>query len=208
MTQPQHDAPLPEEPAARRLRHTAFLAALSVLVVVCVVWLLASYHHQTRQADANAQAADRLCRQVTALGQPCATQAVPDGVATQAVVPLPAVSVSLTPVTPRPGATGAPTDEHGVPQAYEPGPDAQIVAISVAGAHRLILTYSDGARVDAGPVDVAALAIVLRNQSPPSPSPSAHSGEPMPPGDATPEPTWTSPPADFQPPGDLESETP
>lgn len=199
---------LSTEPPARRLRQFGLLAALTVLVVVCAVWLLASYHHQTRQADANAKAADRLCKQVTALGQPCAAQPAPDGVSTpQAVVPIPAVSASLTPVTP---GAGAPTDESGgVPQAYQPGPDSPVVAISAQG-DRLILTYADGARVDAGPVDLATLAIVLRAQLPASPSasPSPSPAERMPPGDMTPEPTWTSPPPDFQAPGDLESETP
>jgi hypothetical protein len=205
--------PLAAEPSARRLRQFGFLAALTVLVVVFAVWLLVSWNHKQDEAKDNAAAANQLCKQLTTLGQPCAAQAVTDGVSTpQAVVPvLPGASASLMPVSP--GANGvAPTDENGVPQAYQPGPDALVVAVGVAH-DRLILTYSDGARVDAGPVDLATLAIVLRAQvsaspSPfPSASPSPSPVETMPPGDDVPEPTWTVRPTEFEPPKDLESES-
>lgn len=170
----------------RRLRQYMVLGLLTTAVIAFAIWVIWQNHTAHQEARANAQAAEQLCRQVNQLGQPCA--AAPSdaqAVATaQAVAPM--ASASLTPLAPAPGTTtggGAPTDAAGVPQAYAPGPGAMVVAIGV-GNGELILTYSDGARVDAGPVDLSTLAIVLHgapvisiSPSPvvsvsPSPSPS------------------------------------
>jgi hypothetical protein len=194
--------PLPPEPATRRIRQQGLMIGAAVLVVVCTVWLLWSYFTKAEEAEQSQAAATKLCRQVNRLGQPCATRA-PDteGVSGDAQLPAPTASLTGTPLTPatRNNPTAPPlTDEAGIPLAYQPGPDALIVSVNVSDG-RLILTFDDGARVDAGPVNEETLAIVLRqvpSVSPsPSPSPvpesssedSGPSDTTSPPGDPTPQ---------------------
>lgn len=165
------------EPGESRLRRHGVTVGLTIATLAFVGWLALTDHSTRRDADRNALAAQRLCEQVTALGQPCVTGTGPAGGQPQAVVPL-----ATAPTGVGQGSTGG-TDQPGVPQAYQPDTDALIVAVSVHGG-RLILTYDDGSRVDAGPVDPAVLAIVL-NASPASPSaaPSASPAfSPTPPG--------------------------
>jgi hypothetical protein len=209
------------EPATRRLRQYGILAGITVLVIVFAVWTLVSYRNQHEQASHNAAAADKLCRQLVGLGQPCANGAATGdtGVSGAAIIPAPAASASFTPLKPVKGATAAPTDANGVAQAFQPGPDALIVAAAIDGG-RLLLTFDDGARVDAGPVDGAQFSVLLRpsaSPSPslsvsvsPSPSPVASPTVMTPPQDSVPEPTWTVRPTidgGFTPPQDLDSET-
>lgn len=167
-----------------RLRSYAILGAITALIIACVVWAWATAASTHRQAEANARVATKLCKQINELGQPCVTPTgdVPSGAA---IVPALPASPSFSPL-PRAGATATTgsTKRPGVEagqegnqgQAYAPGlpaPGAEIVAVTVqAGA--LVLTYDDGSRVDAGPVDLTRLAIVLHGatESSPSPSPS------------------------------------
>lgn len=172
--------PLLPEPPGRRLRQYMMLGLLTAAVVACALWMIWAQHTTRQQAQANAEAAEQLCRQVSQLGQPCAVAPSDNQAVATAQAVAPIASASLTAVAPASGAP-APTDENGVPQAFAPGPGAMIVAIGV-NAGELILTYDDGARVDAGPVDLAKLAIVLRTVASVAPSP-------VPPVSPTPSPS-------------------
>ncbi len=169
--------PLPPEPPTRRIRQYGLLFGLAVLAVVFTVWVIYSYAVKQNEAKQNAAAAHKLCRQLNNVGQPCATREVgapPDGVSGDAALPAPTASLEGTPVTPsRRGPTDPlRTDEQGIPQAFQPSEGALIVAVNVAEG-RLVLTFDDGARVDAGPVNEDTLAFVLKAVSAsPSPSPS------------------------------------
>ena len=164
--------PLPPEPSGRRLRQYFVLAVLSVVVVFCAVWGWQSARTNHKATQANAAAADALCKQLIALGQPCSAVA-PEATQGAAIVPaVPASPGVLSPLAPGAGSTNGPTNEAGVPQAYAPGDDALIVAVGVE-RNQLILTFSDGARVAAGPVDATQLSIVLRASPTVSVSPSA-----------------------------------
>jgi hypothetical protein len=173
------------------------MAALVCMALVFLVWVTWSWHTARRESDANANAAQQLCDQVNDLGQPCAAQPS-NAVSGAAVVPIaPPAPLGGTGPTRGPGEP-PPTDEHGVPQAYQPASDALIVSVTV-DAGRLVLGYSDGARVDAGPVDEQTLAIVLRSapSASPSPAPSpvsdspSPSDAPSPSGEGTPKETHT-----------------
>lgn len=170
--------PLGDEPVGRRLRQHTVLAFLACAAVACAVWLMWSWLDTREAADHNAQAAAKLCRQVNRLGQPCITQPSADGLASDAVVPGVTAGLTGSPVTPagRPPDT-VPTDDAGVALPFQPGTDAMVTAVTVE-ENRLILTYSDGARLDAGPVDAERLAIVLRTTVSSSPSPSPSPVEP------------------------------
>lgn len=179
---------------ARRRRHV-WMAALSVFALVLLGRLLLDSVATHRDAATNAEAANRLCRQVVSLGQSCATHPPPvAGVTGAALAPAPVTSV-------------APTDENGVPQAYQPAPDALIVAVTLDAGH-LVLTWSDGARVDAGPAS-DQISVIL-HAPPGTPTPPAATPRPPTPTPTAPtastSPTVT-PTAPFQPPTDLESET-
>ncbi len=164
-TLPDHTIhePLTPEPATRRIHQYGLMIGLGVLVVVFAVWLLWSYQVKQDEAKQNAAAAASLCRQLSHVGQPCAARVAGEqnGVAADAAIPAPTAPLTGSPLT---------TDENGVPQAYQPGDDALIVAVHVAEG-RLILTYDDGARVDAGPVNEETLAIVLANDPTATPWP-------------------------------------
>lgn len=196
--EPTHvEAPaLSAEPPLRRVRQYAFMVACAMLVVVFGVWLVWSWASQREQAQEQAQAAKNYCRQLVGLGQNC--QAAPgerEGVSNQAAVPAPTGSLSGDPVAPSrsPGAP-APTDENGVPLAYSPGEGALITAVGVE-AGRLVLTFDDGARLDAGPVNEQTLAIVLKQVPAASPSP-VPSPAPAPSREGPPGADAPDPPAD------------
>ncbi len=164
-TLPEHTIhePLAAEPATRRIHQYGLMMALAVLVIVFAVWLVWSYQVKQDEAKQNAAAAHSLCRQLSHVGQPCVARVAGEqsGVSGDAAVPAPTAALTGSPLT---------TDENGVPQAYQPGEDALIVAVHVAEG-RLILTYDDGARVDAGPVNEETLAIVLANDPTATPWP-------------------------------------
>lgn len=189
--------PLPPEPATRRIRQYGIMIGAAVLVVVFAVWLIWGYFAKADEAHKSTQAATKLCRQLNRVGQPCATHAPDQGVSGDAVLPAPTAPLTGSPLAPAPRnnpTAPLPTDEAGVPLAYQPGPDALIVNVTVVEG-RLVLTFDDGARVDAGPVNEETLAIVLRSvpsisPSPsPSPSPVTQSASPS----EVPSPTGESP---------------
>lgn len=185
---------LPPEPVTRRIHQYGLMIGLAVLVVVFTVWVSWSYSTKRHEAQRNAQAASVLCRQLTEVGQPCAAQPVSEdeGVSGAAQMPAPTASLEGSAVAPSRGGP-LPTDENGVPQAFQPGEDAQIVNVQVYEG-RLLLTFDDGARVDAGQVNEDRLAIVVKPSSSPSPSPSPSPSlspaDPLfPPGADAPDPT-------------------
>lgn len=165
------------EPANRRLRQYAVMAAVAVFAVVCTVWLIWSYAGAQKESEHNAAAADKLCKQLLGLGQPCAAKPeAAEGVAKQAAVPAATAALTGSPL-PSLGPGGVvPTDENGVAQAYQPTEGALIVAVGVQEG-RLIVTFDDGARLDAGPVNEETLAIVLRQVVSPAPSASPEASE-------------------------------
>ncbi len=192
-------ASLPPEPPARRMRQYAVMFVCAVLIVVFGVWLLYGYAVQRSTAEHNAAAAKKLCRQLVGLGQACADQPVTgprDEVANQAAVPAPTDELTGSPLPAgRVPGDPAPTDENGIPQAYQPSEGALIISVSVQEG-RLILNFDDGARLDAGAVNEDLLSIVLRQLAPsasvsvsPSPSPSPVPEESfIPPGADAPDP--------------------
>lgn len=188
---------LPAEPPTRRIHQYGLMIGLAVLVVVFAVWLVWSYGQSQHESDQNAAAANKLCRQLNNVGQPCATRPVTDaeegnsGDAAVPELPAPTSSLTGTPLAPSSRSVTDPvrTDSAGNPQAFAPGPDALIVSVTVQEG-RLVLTFDDGARVDAGPVDEDTLAIVLRTA--PSILPS-HQPISPPPGADAPDPTDTGP---------------
>lgn len=166
---------LSSEPPTRRIRQYGLMMGFAVLAVVFTVWLIWSYAGQHREAKQNAAAATKLCRQLNNVGQPCATQPAGDvaGVSGDAQLPAPTASLGGVPLAPsgRSPTDPLPTDEDGIPQAYQPSEGALIVSVNVQEG-RLILTFDDGARLDAGAVNEQTLAIVLKSVPSPSPSPS------------------------------------
>lgn len=213
MTEPPLEpvrAPAPEA-SQERLRNYAILAAITALIVACAIWAWWTATQTHRQAEASARAATRLCKQINQLGQACLapSQDVPSGAA---IVPaLPAQSPTLTLLTPAPPGDGTPAptrtgggQEASQGQAYVPGAGTQITAITVQDGE-LILTFSDGARADAGPVDLTRLAFVLHGAtetviSPsaypsPSPSPSVTVSPSPSPSPEVPQDTWEPPDA-------------
>lgn len=188
--------PLPPEPATRRIRQQGIMIGAAVLVMVCTVWILWAYLSKNEEAQQSQAAASKLCRQLNRVGQPCVTRAPgQEGVSGDAQLPAPTAPLTgsaLSPTKPRNPDAPIPTDAEGVPQAFQPGPDALIVSVSVSEG-RLILAFDDGARVDAGPVNEQTLAIVLKTipSISPSPSPSpvtesaSPSDTPSPTGEAT-----------------------
>lgn len=175
-----HTEPRPAPPApGHRARQYGILSGLVVLVIVFAVILVWLNIDHTRDAQKSKAAATKACAQVVQLGQPCAAAndiAEVGGVSGDAVVPNPVATKSFHPVgpTPRPTRSGgvsvAPTDAAGVPQAFQPAADAGIVAMAITGGH-LILTYDDGARVDAGLVKGDLMSLTLGATRTPSPSP-------------------------------------
>ncbi len=194
-----HPPPLPPEPATRRIHQYGIMIGLAVLVIVFTIWLAYSYQVKQDQARQSTAAAHKLCRQLTNVGQPCATlppNSGEQGVSGDAAMPAPTASLEGSAVAPsrKPGDP-LPTDEDGIPQAFQPGDNALIVSVHVSEG-RLILTFDDGARIDAGPVNEETLAIVLTALATisPSPSPSPVLSSPPPGADAPdPAPTGASP---------------
>lgn len=166
---------LTPEPPTRRIRQYGLMMGFAVMAVVFTVWLIWSYASQHRESQQNAAAATKLCRQLNNVGQPCATQPAGEvaGVSGDAQLPAPTASLQGVPLAPtgRSSTDALPTDENGIPQAYQPAEGALIVSVNVQEG-RLILTFDDGARLDAGAVNEQTLAIVLKSVASPSPSPS------------------------------------
>lgn len=183
---------LPPEPSTRRIHQYGLMIGLAVLVVVCTVWLSWQYATKNREANQNAAAAHRLCRQVSNLGQSCATHASGGETGVSGDAQVPATSLTGEPIVPSRGTSPVPTDEEGVPLPFQPGEDALIVAVNVSDG-RLVITFDDGARIDAGPVNEEVLAIVLKNLPTPSfaPSPTPAPDSPSPSSAGPPAPTVT-----------------
>lgn len=174
-TPEHHDsAPHLSEPPTRRIHQYGLMVGLAVLVVVFAVWLIWAYGSTRQEAQQNAAAAGKLCRQLNNVGQPCATRAAGgDAVSGDAQLPAPTASLQGSALTPgrRSATAPLPTDENGIPQAFQPAEGALIISVTVQDG-RLILAFDDGARLDAGAVNEARLAIVLQTVPSISPSPS------------------------------------
>lgn len=195
---PELHPPLPPEPPTRRIHQYGLMIGLAVLVLVFTVWISWSYGTKRHEAQQNAEAAGKLCRQLNHVGQPCATRAAggEEGSSADAALPAPTSSLEGVPLPPtrRSSTAALPTDANGIPQAFQPAEDALIISVNVQEG-RLVLTYDDGARVDAGPVNEETLAIVLKTVPSPSPSPSPSPVDPsFPPGADAPDPTDTASP--------------
>lgn len=189
-----HPPTMSPEPPTRRVHQYAFMVGCGVVVVVCTVWLIVSYITRTNEANQSTEAAQRLCRQLNTVGQPCSTHApgTVEGVSGDPQMPAPAASLTGSPVAgSRAPGDPPPTDGEGIPQAFQPSEGALIISVNVQEG-RLVLTFDDGARVDAGPVNEETLAIVLRTLPSISPSPSPSPSYPA--GADGPDPTDTASP--------------
>ncbi len=189
------------EPSPRRVRQIL----IGALITACAVMRALVCIHLTvtrqRERDKATNVALELCEQVEGVGQRCAADpatlpwADPGG--DRALPTSGAGPPALQPLPPRyrpgPPAGSAPTDgESGTAQAAMPATDAAVTTVEVIGG-RLVLTYDDGSRVDAGPV-AGDLFTILRQPSPtptPSRSPNAELSPAGLPSPAPEEPTET-----------------
>ncbi len=192
MTPHEVAAALLPEPSPRRVRQIvvgAILTALALLLaIVCIHLTVTRQQERDRATDV----ALVLCDQVEGTGQRCERDpaslpwAPADARALDTEAAGPPV---LQPLPPRyaPGdpAASTPTDEEsGTAQAAIPASDAAVTTVEVKEG-RLVLSYDDGSRVDAGPV-AGDLFTILRRATP-TPTPTHPPTTPS----ATPDPSPT-----------------